>query len=233
MQEQTSKFGTERTRHLRATKLSEKDARTISTIEDFGCAVIHVKGEDAGPGWSYTIGVSDIVGKAEVIQNGLQEKTAHFLLNEAARQLRRGVDLQVGHHGEMIGGVEGEFRPVDPRWIKHLMGLACWYYGSADFAVLQAVYPDRENRFSEDPDFDTYFQQPLLQPGAPMTVIEEDFWASADPPSSLFDWKFPDPPHTRVFLSQAVNSGEEEVTYVSHDEDDGSLAVSRRFNVGR
>ena len=55
-----------------------------------------------------------------------------------------------------------------------------------------------------------------------MTVMEEDFWASADPSSSLFDWKFPDPRHTRVFLSQAVNIGEEEVTYVSHDADDGA-----------
>lgn len=222
MSEETPKFQTDRTRRFRTTGLSEQDARTIANIEKFGCEVIHVKGDTAGPGWSYTIGVHDTGGAAEVIQIGLKEKTAHFLLNEAATQLRSGVDLRVGRHREMIGDVECEFRPVDSKWIKHLMGWAVWYYGGEDFPVLQAVYPDRENRFPEDPDFDPYFQQPLLQPGAPMTVIEEDFWASADPSSSLFDWKFPDPPHTRVFLSQAVNIGEEDVTYVSHDADDGA-----------
>lgn len=74
--------------------------------------------------------------------------------------------------------------------------------------MLQAIYPDLENRFPEEDSFDERYAQPLMQAGAPMTVAEEDFWASADPKSSLFDWKFPDPPHTRVFLS--VMSREED-----------------------
>lgn len=61
-----------------------------------------------------------------------------------------------------------------------------------------------------------------MQPDAAMTVLEEDFWASANPKSSLFKWKFPDPPHTQAFLSEAVNTGAEAVTYVSHDEEDGA-----------
>ena len=55
-----------------------------------------------------------------------------------------------------------------------------------------------------------------------MTDAEDDFWASADPESSLFDWKFADSPHTRVFLSKSVHEGREPVTYVSHDEEDGA-----------
>jgi hypothetical protein len=46
--------------------------------------------------------------------------------------------------------------------------------------------------------------------------------ASADPDSSLFNWKFPDPPHTTVFLSKAVNTGVEPITYASHDLEDGT-----------
>ena len=52
-----------------------------------------------------------------------------------------------------------------------------------------------------------------------MTATEEDFWAAQDPKSSLFDWKFPDPPHTGVYLSKTVHEGTEPVTYVSHDPD--------------
>jgi hypothetical protein len=97
------------------------------------------------------------------------------------------------------------------------MGWANWYYGGREFPVLQAVYPDRENRFPGEVGFNEYFTQPLLQPGALQTRIEEDFWASNDPGSSLFNWKFPEAPHTGVYLSQTVHEGSEAVTYVTHD----------------
>lgn len=102
------------------------------------------------------------------------------------------------------------------------MNWAIWYYDGSDFPVLQAVYPDLENRFPEDEAFDKTFQQPLMQPNAPMTTVEDDFWASTDPESSLFNWKFPDPPHTGVYLSKTVHNGIEPVTYVSHDVEDGA-----------
>ncbi len=223
MAEPTNKFETERTRRFRAGSLTESDQRAISNIETFGCSVVQVKSNGTGPGWSYTLGVHDTCGQPEIITVGLREETALFLLNEAARRLREGSKLSQGRHRDMVGEVGCEFRPVDPKWIRHSMGWAVWYNdGGADFPVLQAVYPDRENRFPEEPGFDEAFQQPLMQPNSPMTHVENDFWASANPDSSLFNWKFSDPPHTRVFLSQAVHSGVEPITYVSHDMEDGA-----------
>jgi hypothetical protein len=102
------------------------------------------------------------------------------------------------------------------------MNWAVWYYDGADFPVLQAVYPDLENRFPEDEGFDRAFEQPLMQPTALMTRAENDFWASTDPESSLFNWKFPDPPHTGIFLSKTVHSGTEPVVFVSYDAEDGA-----------
>jgi len=215
-------FTTERTRRFRAGQLTERDERTITNIETFGCEIVQVKSTGAGPGWSYTLGVYDTCGKPEVIAVGLYENTAHFLLNEAAKRLRDGVNLLEGRHRDMVGEVECEFRPADPKWVKHLMGWALWYYEGSEVPVIQAVYPDRENRFPEDPEFDEVFRQPLLRPDRPFTRIESDFWASADPASSLFDWKFLDPPHKLVFLSEAVHSGAEAITYVSHDLEDGA-----------
>ena len=220
MAEPTRNFETNRTRRFRTGKLGERDERTIANIETFGCEVVQVKRSNAGPGWSYTVGVYDTCGKPEVITVGLYEETAHFLLNEAVNRLRIGVNLALGRHREMVGEVECEFRPVDPKWVKHLMGWAVWYYEGVEIPVLQAVYPDRENRFPEELGFDQGFEQPLLQSGE-LTKVEKDFWASADPDSSLFDWRFPDPPHTMVFLSAAVQGGEP-ITYVSHDVEDGA-----------
>lgn len=215
-------FATERTSRFRTTVLGERDQKTVSDIEEFGCTVVHVKSSSPVLSWSYTIGIFDTCVKPEIVAIGLSQDTSQFLLNEAADRLRSGVDLSKGRHRDMIGEVECEFRLVDPKWIEHLMGWANWYYEGTAYPVLQAVYPDLDNRFPEDEDFDANFQQPLLQLNRPFTNVEQDLWASADPASSLFHWKFPDPPHTGVFLSAAVNSGAESVTYVSHDIEDGA-----------
>jgi hypothetical protein len=215
-------FETARTRNFRTNALSKEDERTISHIEEFGCSVLSVARTNYGLGWSYTIGISDTCDKPEIIAVGLVPETAHFALNEAAKLLRAGVDLTQGRHRDLIGEVDCEFRLVDRKWVKQLMGWAVWYYDGADFPVLQAIYPDLKNRFPEDEGFDKTFEQPLMQPTAPMTRVEDDFWASTDPKSSLFKWKFPDPPHTGVFLSEAVHKGTEAVTYVSHDAEDGA-----------
>lgn len=222
MPSDTKKFETARTRKFRRGKLSLEDERTISQIEGFGCSVVSVSRTNYGLGWSYTIGIFDTCGKPEIVTVGLPPKTAHFALNEAARLLRAGVDLASGRHRDLVGQVECEFRPVDQKWISQLMGWAVWYYNGPGFPVLQAVYPDLENRFPEHEQFDRVFEQPLMQPTAKMTRVENDFWASTDPNSSLFNWKFPDPPHTRVYLSETVFKGIEAVTYVSHDAEDGA-----------
>jgi hypothetical protein len=222
MPDASRKFETPRTRQLRATGLNKGDDRTIGHIEEFGCSVVQVKKTEYGLGWSYTVGVYGTAGNPEIITVGLPEKTALFALNEATRRLRSGVDLTQGRHRDIIGDVECEFRPVDPTWVKQLMGRAIWFYGPTDFPVLQAVYPDLENRFPEEEGFDNRFERPLMQSGAPMRKVEDDFWASTNPKSSLFDWRFPNPPHTGVYMSNAVHTGVEPITYVSHDEEDGA-----------
>ncbi len=201
-----NQFETARTRQFRETPLSAEDERTIGHIEKFGCSVVSVTKTAHGHGWSYTIGVFDTSGKPEIIAVGLPPQVAHSALNEAAKRIRGGADLTKGRHNDIVGRVECEFRPVDPKWIAQLMGWAIWYYEGADFPVLQLVYPDAENRFPEDKDFDAAYEQPLMQRTDSMTRVERDFWASTDPQSSLFNWKFPDPPHTRCLSLSAVRA---------------------------
>lgn len=60
-----------------------------------------------------------------------------------------------------------------------------------------------------------------MQPGIERSLVENDFWASADPNSSLLDWRMPSPPHEGVFVSRAVYSGDEAITYVHRDTENG------------
>jgi hypothetical protein len=109
--EDTRPFKTERPRRFRQCGLSERDERTISNVEIFGCEIVQVKRSSAGPGWSYTLGVHDTCGQPEVITVGLRED---------------GVNLAEGRHRDMVGEVECKFRPVDSKWVRHLMG---WRFG--------------------------------------------------------------------------------------------------------
>jgi hypothetical protein len=223
MPNSAKKFETARTRQLRATDLLSADERTIGQIEEHGCSVISV-GRDCREdlSWTYTIGVYDTCGKADLITVGLPFKTAHSCLNEAVNRQRAGADLAQSRQRGLIGNVDCEFRPVDPKWVRHLMNWANWYYGGIDYPVLQAVYPDLENRFPEDEGFNRRFAQPLMQPGVVMSSVESGFWDSIEDIGKFSNWKFPDPPHTGAYVSNAVNNRTEPVTYVSHDADDGA-----------
>jgi hypothetical protein len=215
------KYETDRTRTLRSGKLSEFERNALDKIEEFGCMVLHVQNPgEPRPAFSYTFGLHNSRGVPELVTCGLPSNVAQSALNSAADLIGEGVDLTQGRQRDLIGNVEVEFRPVDRKWIEELMLSAIWFNGNSEFKALQLIYPDLENRFPGEEGFNTYFEQPLLQPGAPMGRVEEDFRASNDPNSSLFDWKFPDPPHTGVFLSKAVHEGKEVVNFVSHDADD-------------
>lgn len=194
---------------------------TLDAIQQHGWQAMLIKGEPSSR-FAYTVGAHDTLKVPEVIVVGLTQETAHRALNYAIEAMRDGKDLTVGRHRDIVGEIEVEFRPVDSKWKEHVMCRAHWYYNGSDFPALQLVYPDLEGRFQWNSDFTEYFRQPMLAPGVEEGQREKDFWATNDPASSLFDWKFPDPPHTRVFLSETVQQKEEAVTYVSHDTEDGA-----------
>jgi hypothetical protein len=179
---------------------------------------MHVGSSDVSPCFSYTAGVFDTCGSPELITVGLPSKTAHHALNHAVELMKKGVDLSSGRRADLIGNVDAKFREVDLKWLHQIMLRTDWYYERADVPVLQLIYPDLENRFQDEKDFNDYFRQPLLSGEILEETLEYDFWNSHDKTSSLSRWKFPDPPHTSSYLSQTVHDKEEPVTYVSHDE---------------
>jgi hypothetical protein len=86
------------------------------------------------PGWSYTVGLSDILTCPELIVIGLKENVAHSLLNECARRLQSGVRLEKGkRESGLLSNVESEFRGVERRCLRHTMGYAVWFYGGRQF----------------------------------------------------------------------------------------------------
>ena len=127
---------------------------------------------------------------------------------------------------ELIANVDCELRVVSHEWVKRLMNFANWFNGGSDYPVLQIIYPDLQNRFQWEGNFDDGFTQPLLQPGISRSAVEQQFWDSIGKDEQRFpDWKFPDKPHTKAFVSKAIQEKTEWITYVTHDLSDGAWQI--------
>jgi hypothetical protein len=162
----------------------------------------------------------------EIITVGLKDDMAQYLLNEIADCLRGGLQIQEGlRQKELLANVECEFRRVEERSeLRRVLGYASWFYSADPFPVFQCIYPDLENRFPWEEGFDQSWRgrQALLFASASSTGLEKDFWVSHNPESSLYDWKFSNPPHTGVFTTKSIMNDEEPIVYVSHDTEDGA-----------
>lgn len=210
----------------RANSLKPDEKRLVDDVEKYGCHIIHVREEGYLPGWSYTIGLYEAYQQPEIITVGLKDDVAQFLLNEVADRLKKGLQIEEGlRQRDLLENVGCEFRKVEERSeLRAVVGYASWFYGDDPFQIFQCIYPDLENRFPWDECFDQSWRrrQALLTANASPTGLELDFWGFHNPKSSLYDWKFSDPPHTGVFTTKRIMKDEEPIVYVSHDLDDGA-----------
>jgi hypothetical protein len=177
-------YVTIRTMLWRSRELKPFFLESIDTIEEYGCRIIYVATEDRNDSWSYTTGVYETSGKPEIITVGLRMETAKAALNEAVRRMRRGVDLTQGRHNNIIGAVDAEFRAINPRWLHHLMLHTNWFYEGRDVPVLQLIFPDLQNRFPGEPNFDERFIQPVLSGEIKPGSLEYEFWKAQGAPGS-------------------------------------------------
>ncbi len=210
----------------RANALKADEKKLVDDVEKYGCHIVHVREEGSLPGWSYTVGLYETYHQPEIVTVGLKDDTSQYLLNEVALRLKGGLQIQEGlRQRDLLENVECEFRKVEERSeLRAVVGYATWFYGSDPFPVFQCIYPDLENRFPWEDSFDNSWRdrEALLFSTASITGLERDFWASHNPESSLYDWKFSDQPHTGVYATKKIMSGDETILYVYHDLEDGA-----------
>jgi Domain of unknown function (DUF4262) len=222
---QMSEPAPRRAHQLRETALDANDKRILDDLETHPCSVVQVREEGGVPGWSNTVGLFETLGQPEVIVIGLREDLALSLLNHIAGLGVDGKRFNEGYREKgLLSTVECEFRSVENRWLRQIMGYAVWFQGGATFPVLQCVYADLSNRFPWDEGSTAKWRQrqPLLFPNPITCSVEQDFWAANDPESSLHNWKLPLPPHTGVYTTKRIVNGDEPVTHVFHDSDDNA-----------
>jgi hypothetical protein len=174
-------YETDRIQQWRKEKLNDSFSETLREITEDGYQLWSVFDNDHPTlGFSYSVGVFDTSAHPELISIGLPPKTASSALNSAIGLMRSGINLIVGRHKNVVGEVEVEFHPVDPKWLHHVMLRTDWYYSGKDVPVLQLIYPDLENHFQGEDGFQEFFRQPLLSRDQKESTLERDFWVNYD-----------------------------------------------------
>jgi hypothetical protein len=174
-------YETERLVQWRREKLNESFTKTLEIIAEYGFQVWSVFDNDQPEfGFSYTVGIFDTGDRPELLTVGLPPSTAHTALKKAAELLRSGANLTIGKHRDLVGKVDVKFLPVAPKWLHQVMLRTDWYYRGEDIPVFQLLYPDMENHFQDEENFDEYFRQPILAPGLEEGLLERGFWTATE-----------------------------------------------------
>lgn len=171
-------------------------------IDEFGCQIMEVVGDNYMPSFSYTIGFFQQSEHPEVICFGLSQEVLQTLLNNVKDRIEDGQTLEAGktYKGFLGEDVEVAFIEVNKVFYEEYLGYGKWFYGNTDFPVLQLVWPDKKQHFPWDKKFDKQleFIQPLLDRNL-------DFW-------------FYESKQLGVFATKGVLEGAT-VKYVIHDEE--------------
>jgi hypothetical protein len=139
----------------RVSALFEKIARDIKK-----CGVSLISVPDAGPPFTYTIGLSESSLGREIIVFALDPMTAGVILNHVAESVREGAVIEPGVPDDRWANMPCVFRHVTGDNAEKYCGAARGYYDKP-VRLLQLVIPDREGRFPWDDDYDLAYMGPL------------------------------------------------------------------------
>jgi hypothetical protein len=145
---------------------TDADRSLMRDIATRGWHIVTVEERNDRPGWAFTIGLQSSFEHPEVIVFGLPTQANREIIERIARDIAAGSAHPAGSTCDTIlQGLPCEFRAVARSWHETFLGYAVWYYGNPNFRVVQFLWPDRENRFPNQPDFDPDLArlQPLLE----------------------------------------------------------------------
>ncbi len=162
---------------MSAEALSAYEQRVVDAIAEHGWFCVNVLEDDAGPGFAYSVGLSETLGTPELIVFGLKPEMMHAMLWAAFRQLRDGREVKDSDRlPDLIEGFDCIVRNVHPtNIVPDFFNSALWYQGhrggtdrDGQLSAMQIVWPGAEDGlFPWDPKSNPFVgacQPPLYLP---------------------------------------------------------------------
>lgn len=155
----------------------EKRTEISGNIERFRCHLVMIEPDNYLPGFVYSIGLFQNYNHPEIICFGLKIDVMARIINDACAMIAEGNSIMPNHsYADFLMGVDVQFLNVDKAYYPDYFGYGSWYYGKdVDFPAMQLVWPDKQNKFPWEPEFnsDWKFKQPLLDRNVDFKFYEE------------------------------------------------------------
>ena len=134
---------------------NQSKQRIVEDIEKYSCHIALLEPDNYLPGFAYTIGLYEKFGHPEIICFGLPTNVMGSVLNTARDIVKQGGKITTTkQYPDFLNNYNVEFINVDKEFYANYFGYAGWYYNMTfNFPVLQLVWPDKQNKFPWDKDF--------------------------------------------------------------------------------
>ena len=142
-----------------------EDEEIIRAVAADGWYVLIILEKDDTPGWAFSVGLYENFKHPEVVIFGLAPEVLQDVVNSVAEDVRSGKSFEIdGMYPDLIDTYACTFKPVNKVWYDDFLGYANWFYQSHDYPALQCIWPDKNNIFPWDPEFNPHWLwgQPLL-----------------------------------------------------------------------
>jgi len=176
--------------------------QTKLNITKYGHQVIMVNSTEYSPSFAYSIGLKRTFDHPEIICFGLPNYLGHAIINDVAKLIEKDKSVLIGQvDTEIFKDSRAVFLEVDRRNINDYFRVALNYYGDEEFAALQLVWTDRNDKFPWEENFEKEFlsKQPLLDRNA--------------------EFKFNEPFNLTTFTTRQWFEENSPILSVSHDTD--------------
>lgn len=125
--------------------VDEGEAKLLADIAEHGWHVIVVRGDDSGPSFAYSVGMTETLQHPEIIMFGLPGDLMCALINDLGAMIRKSGRLSIGEPvNEIIRDESCVLHTVADGSRKELLRYACWHYGEDKFRSVQCFWPSKE-----------------------------------------------------------------------------------------
>ncbi len=217
----------------------EGDRKLLENVEKYGWHVVLITGDKNTPGWAFSVGLYHTFKHPEIVIFGLPKDRMHAFINCIGNDVRGGKVYRSGvGDTELLPGYTTMFEAVEKIWYGPVLGWATWFYDGDDFPALQCIWPDKNNRFPWDEDFEPLLaaDQPFLfhkdEKSARMEKFLESLKTGEHHDHDLRpeletgshhkfkpgEWPFSDRVNFEVFTTRRVLEENHPILLVTHDE---------------
>src|SRR5262245_42981187 len=177
-------------------------------VKKYGFSVVRVYRDEDSPDFAFSMGLYHTYKHTELFVCGLAQDLNGWVINELAERIGDGEKCEVDRlYDGLLEGYQCTFRNVPKGCYPDYFGYTRAFYKGDDFPALQLVWPDKENKWPWEIDFNHQWiwSQPLLA-----------HWPDEKTKSH---WVFDEPRNLGVFTTTRVLDDNHPVLLVCHGDD--------------